>query len=316
MASGSATSTNPLSPATAVVLGDSANDSGILQLGDNPAPVNQTVAGLSQRGDGHTTALSAAIPASRPSPSIWPRTRPTMATLGGYSPPTQTTWPWRRAGRRRLTLTGVSTYSGPTTVNAGILEAGVRVGRERQFRLYRQCGGHLAAQRQCGLGGLDCRRRERSRMPTPIPALLTTGNDNTNTTFSGLLRNGTGAGALGLAKTGSGVLTLGGSNTYTGPTTISMGALQLMGQSRPGQPGVGRQRRRLGRVNGGQHGRPRFVAHLGQRTGRRHGAELQHSRHVVAKRADAGGQRSDHDQRHDGDRSWLPPSCPPWARIR
>jgi autotransporter-associated beta strand protein len=55
-------------------------------------------------------------------------------------------------------------------------------------------------------------------------ATLTTGNDNTSTTFSGTI-SGTG----GLAKTGTGTLTLSGASTYTGPTTVNAGSLVVNG---------------------------------------------------------------------------------------
>jgi autotransporter-associated beta strand protein len=53
-------------------------------------------------------------------------------------------------------------------------------------------------------------------------AVLTTGNDNTSTTFSGTI-SGTG----GLTKIGAGTLVLTGNNTYSGLTTITAGTLQL-----------------------------------------------------------------------------------------
>jgi outer membrane autotransporter protein len=56
-------------------------------------------------------------------------------------------------------------------------------------------------------------------------ATLTIGNDNSNSTFGGVLENGTSV--LALIKSGSGVLTLTGANSYTGGTTISAGTLQL-----------------------------------------------------------------------------------------
>ena len=54
-------------------------------------------------------------------------------------------------------------------------------------------------------------------------ATLAIGNDNTNTTFSGSLRDGTST--LGLTKVGTGTLTLAGANTYMGGTTISGGTI-------------------------------------------------------------------------------------------
>ena len=57
-------------------------------------------------------------------------------------------------------------------------------------------------------------------------ATLTTGGDDTSTTFSGNLQDG-GGGALSLTKTGSGTQTLTGSASYAGATTIDAGTLQL-----------------------------------------------------------------------------------------
>jgi fibronectin-binding autotransporter adhesin len=62
-------------------------------------------------------------------------------------------------------------------------------------------------------------------------AILTVGNDNTNTTFNGTLEDGPGlppgTGVLQLTKTGTGTLILTKTNTYSGGTTISSGTLQI-----------------------------------------------------------------------------------------
>ncbi len=58
-------------------------------------------------------------------------------------------------------------------------------------------------------------------------ATLTTGGDNTDSTFAGVV-SGTG----GLTKTGSGTFTLTGANTYTGATTVSGGTLLLGASNR------------------------------------------------------------------------------------
>src|SRR5262249_12533351 len=53
-----------------------------------------------------------------------------------------------------------------------------------------------------------------------------TGADNTSTTFSGVIKDGTGP-ALALTKTGTGTFTLSGANTYSGGTTLNAGALAV-----------------------------------------------------------------------------------------
>lgn len=53
-----------------------------------------------------------------------------------------------------------------------------------------------------------------------VSPTLSIGGDNTSTTFSGTIRDGSDGYSLSLRKTGSGILTLGGDNTYTGTTTI------------------------------------------------------------------------------------------------
>ena len=53
------------------------------------------------------------------------------------------------------------------------------------------------------------------------------GGLNTNSTFSGVIQNGGGGGAVSVIKVGGGSLTLTGSNTYSGPTTVDGGALAI-----------------------------------------------------------------------------------------
>ena len=59
----------------------------------------------------------------------------------------------------------------------------------------------------------------------PNSATLTAGSDNTNTTFNGVIQDGTSTTAL--TKVGTGTLTLTGANTYSGGTNINGGALAV-----------------------------------------------------------------------------------------
>ena len=125
-----------------------------------------------------------------------------------------------KVGTGTLTLTGINTYSGATTVSAGTLQAG--------------SGGAFSAISDftvagiLNLGGfsnaIGSLAGSGTVSNTGAAATLTAGGDNGTTTFSGVLQNGTGA--LALTKTGTGTLTLSGTNTYSGATTVSAGTLQ------------------------------------------------------------------------------------------
>jgi outer membrane autotransporter protein len=123
-----------------------------------------------------------------------------------------------KIGGGTLTLSGSSTYAGATALNVGTLQAAatnafaagsaftVAGGAVLNLASFNQSIGSLAGAGSVTLGS----------------ATLTTGNDNTSTTFSGVI-SGTG----GLTKTGTGTLTLAGVNTYLGATTINAGTLAV-----------------------------------------------------------------------------------------
>jgi autotransporter-associated beta strand protein/YVTN family beta-propeller protein len=125
-----------------------------------------------------------------------------------------------KIGAGTLTLADSSTYTGPTAVNAGTLQGGavnafspfsaftVASGAVLNLASFNQSIGSLA-----GVGAV-----------TLGSATLTTGNDNTSTTFAGTI-SGTG----GLTKIGIGALTLSGLSSYSGATTVNAGTLIVNG---------------------------------------------------------------------------------------
>src|SRR5260221_583595 len=120
-----------------------------------------------------------------------------------------------KVGSGMLTLSGSSTYAGATAVNAGTLQAGavnafspssaltVATGAILALNSSNQTIGSLAGAGSVTLGS----------------ATLTTGNDNTSTTFSGAI-SGTG----GPTKIRAGTLTPSATHRYSGGTALTAGA--------------------------------------------------------------------------------------------
>src|SRR5215470_7121525 len=123
-----------------------------------------------------------------------------------------------KIGTGTLTLSGLNTYTGPTAVNAGTLQAGavnafssasaftVASGATLNLAGFDQTIGSLAGAGAVTLGS----------------ATLTTNGDGSDTTFSGTI-----SGSGRLVKVGEGTLTLSGNNSYTGGTLLNEGTLAV-----------------------------------------------------------------------------------------
>ena len=123
-------------------------------------------------------------------------------------------------GGGTTSLTGANTYAGSTNVTAGILRAGASgaFSPNSAFNI-----GSLGT---LNLSGFDQTIGSLAGSGAVLlsTAILTTGNDNTGTTYSGGIQ-----GAGGVTKTGSGNFVLSGTSTYTGATTVNAGTLSVNG---------------------------------------------------------------------------------------
>ncbi|MES2594756.1 MAG: autotransporter-associated beta strand repeat-containing protein [Verrucomicrobiota bacterium] len=123
-----------------------------------------------------------------------------------------------KTGAGALILAGSSTYTGATTVSTGTLRLGAAGGVSSASAVSVASGAIFDLNNLNGIIG----SLAGAGNVTLGSGTLTTGGDNTSTTFSGVM-SGTG----GLTKTGSGVFTVSGTNTYSGATTINAGTLRL-----------------------------------------------------------------------------------------
>lgn len=135
-----------------------------------------------------------------------------------------------KLGANTLQLNGTSnTYGGGTTVSAGTIVAGSTNalgtgGLQMGGGTYTMNGNSTAV---ANLSSTVTTAVIQNASATP--ATLSVGSDNTSTTYSSTIVNGTGGGALSLTKSGNGTLTLSGTNTYTGATQINGGSLIVTG---------------------------------------------------------------------------------------
>jgi autotransporter-associated beta strand protein len=120
-----------------------------------------------------------------------------------------------------LVLSGANTYTGITRAAAGtLMVSNLNAVQYSTVDLNASDTGTLSFGTPAAytFGGLMGSRNQNLGAKT-----VSVGNNNSNTTYSGQLSNGT------LTKIGTGTLTLSGASTYAGNTTISAGTLALSG---------------------------------------------------------------------------------------
>jgi autotransporter-associated beta strand protein len=130
-----------------------------------------------------------------------------------------------KSGTGTWTLTGSNTYTGPTTVNTGILQAGVAgsaFGVNSAVTLANAAGATLDLNGYAHtLGSLSGGGASGGRV-TLGSALLTTGADDSSTSFAGVISGGD------VTKTGTGTWTISGNNSL-GSLIANNGTLVING---------------------------------------------------------------------------------------
>ena len=121
-------------------------------------------------------------------------------------------------------LSGLNSYTGPTTVSAGVLQLGNPSAAVNSTVSVNVNGGltFSAGLGSAQLGGLagSGNLALQDIAATPAAVNLTVGGNGASTVFGGNL-----SGSGGLTKTGLGSLTLTGSSNYSGPTNLAAGTL-------------------------------------------------------------------------------------------
>jgi len=132
-----------------------------------------------------------------------------------------------KTGGGTLTLSGANGYTGTTTISdgtlklgaSGVIPDGTGAGNVTiNFSTLDLNGFNETVNGLTGNGTVD-------NVAGGGSSLLTIGNNNQGTTFSGLIQNS--SGSVGITKIGSGTVTLSGSLTYSGNTTVNAGTLKL-----------------------------------------------------------------------------------------
>ena len=124
-----------------------------------------------------------------------------------------------KLGAGLMALTGTNTYTGTTTISGGTLSlsGGLAIANTGPVVMSNAADTYLSLQANETIGSLSGGGILGGNVLLNN-FVLTTGGNNTSTSFAGII-----SGSGGITKTGTGTLTLSGNNNYSGLTTVSGG---------------------------------------------------------------------------------------------
>jgi len=154
-----------------------------------------------------------------------------LATLSGVISNSTGTAGLVKAGGGTLILSKANSYNGGTTLEAGTLQLGHVNSLGPDDATLTLNGGLLNINDRAGftVGNLTGTGGTIANNGNAALTFTIGTGDATGGDFQGVIADNTngGSGSLGLAKVGTGTVILSGDNTYSGPTTISAGTLQI-----------------------------------------------------------------------------------------
>ena len=214
--------------ATVLTLGEATgNSSGKFVLGDATGTGVATLTQITTQGAGAANA----IVGGNSSASTLTLNLSSNATFSGKlggAGTNENNLAFVKQSASTLTLSGLNTYAGATTINAGTLKAGVAAtgaagafGNDSAVTLANVASANLDITGFSNSIGSLAGGGATGGNVTLGSVMLTVGGNNQSTSFGGVISGASGS----LAKIGTGSQALTGTNTYSGSTTISDGIL-------------------------------------------------------------------------------------------